>query len=377
MHQWRFILTELDGNEVGEIWQADDRRVTIPYIGGPGAGTMAGTVDGDNPMVGPMVGTSAVDRLEKLLKVYRDGTLLTVLDLVTGEESADGGRERFSFGATGPLATRLNTRLLGKSQEGYGDGTPLAQKDLGQIIANGISVVNAEMDTGIRVGSISPSSNGYLDKTHFKKLGEMAVELSQLLNGPDIRIDATEPVADIHGTKIGEFHAAGFFGSLEPTAIFEYGIGKRNVASWRRPIDATGMANVAYHTAPGFPDSVEGGVLSWMWTQNAQTAHRRRREDIITADLQPEVLRSQLLSEHVRIRGYPRETIFFTPAPNADVTYGTHYREGDLVIARAVNRAGRIVFDAIFRIYQVTFTIDSLGTENIELMLINEGVQVL
>ncbi|MEJ7801610.1 MAG: hypothetical protein WKF60_13890, partial [Ilumatobacter sp.] len=161
-----------------------------------------------------------------------------------------------------------------------------------------------------------------------------------------------------------------------PAAIFEYGTGKRNVQSWRQPFDTAGMANYVAHLAPGFPDSIAAGIPPIVSATNTATVTRRRREDVVSVDLQPEVMRQMLVAEHVRIRGYPRETIFFVPKSNCDVQYGTHYREGDLVTARAATRKGLVVFDAVFRVYGVEFTVDDMGVETVELALINEGAQV-
>lgn len=385
VHDWRYIVTDLDGVERGELWQAGDRRFTRPLAGGAGAATFSAALQLDNPMVDEFLGTSAATRLARLVKVYRDGALMGVLDVLTGEETADASNETFPFSAAGPLITRLNARFLGRDNVGYQDGSAVAQKDLCELIRNIILEANGPefvaMHSGIDIGSVGFSSLGYVEKLYFKKMGELMLELSQGLGGPDFQIDPVEPTTILPDTgfpyaRIGLLRVEGQIGQVRPKAIFEYGTGRRNLRSYRRPIDATGMANDVRHLAPGFPDSVQAGVTPVVGWANEATRPTRLRQDVVQADLQPDVMRYKLVEEHARIRGYPRETILVTPVADADVSYGTHYVEGDYVEARAKVR-GRVRFDALFRIYGVEFTVDALGSESIELALINEGTQTL
>lgn len=370
MHVWRHILTDLAGVELGEVFQARTRTLSRPLNGLP---TASFNVALDNPIVDLVIGSTPLARVNLLLKVYRDGVLQFVGPLVACEETAEGATGSLSVNAAGAL-WRLYRRLVGKTTAGYGDGTPLAMKDLGLIASNLITTVNAEGDTGIRIGAVTASVNSYVGPWYFKKVGEGILEIGPgTLGGFDFAIDPVEPTADAGGVKIGSFRAAAAFGTQRDNAAFEFGVGRRNIASYRRPITAEGLANKAYHLAPGFPDSVDASLTPVISAQDAASiAARLIHEDVVSADLAPNSLRQTLVNEHVAIRKRPRELVMFTPVPEPNLNYGVDFAEGDVVPGRAVF-GGRVRFDALFRIYGVDFTVDDMGREELELTLVNEA----
>lgn len=369
MGEWRFILTTLAGTELIEVWQARGRTIALPLNGLP---TVSMSIDIANPAVDTILAATALERINLLLKAYRDGTLVFCGPLTSAEETAAGQEGTLAFGAAGPL-WRLQYRMVGKSTAGYGDGTALAPKDLGTIAKNMIDVVNAEGDTGIRPGAIGASSNSYVGPWHFKKVAEAIAEIGPgALGGFDFDIAPSEPAADAGGVKIGTFNTYGSLGSSQPNAVFEYGTGRRNVESYRRPIDPTQQMNRGYALPPGFPDAIEAPNAIQTSSDAAAIAARGLFEDTVgNADIGPNDLRAKLAAEHVRIRKQPRETIFFTPVAGAQPAI-TPDLVGDTCEARAV-RDGRVRFDAFFRIYGITYTLDDHGTETAELALINEG----
>lgn len=370
MAAWRHILAEPDGTELAEVFEASSRTLSRPLNGLPAAGF---TVPLGNPIADLVIGATALERLNLLLKVYRDGTLMFVGPLVAAEEQAEGTTGQLSVSAAGGL-WRLFRRMVGKSSAGYGDGTPLAMKDLGTIAANLILAANGDGDTGIRVGSITASTNSYVGPWYFKKVGEAIVEIGPgVLGGFDFEVVPAEPTADAGGVKIGTFNAAPVLSTARPNAAFEFGVGRHNVASYRRPLSAEGLANRAYHLAPGFPDAVDAALTPVIVAENAASiAARLIHEDLVQADLGPNALRQQLVDEHVAIRKQPRELVVFTPVPEPGLDYGTDFEEGDIVPGRAVFN-GRVRFNADFRIYGVDFTVDDMGVEELELTLVNEG----
>lgn len=368
MASWRFILTSLAGVEKGEIFLGRSKVVDLPLNGTP---TVAMQIDLDNPMADVILASTAMDRINLLLKAYRNGTRMFVGPLVSADESVDGDSASLSLSAASPF-WRLMHRLLGKAAGGYGDGTALAPKDLGEIAKNMIDVANAEGDTGIRVGTILPSSNGYVGPYYFKKVAEAIMEIGPgLLGGFDFEVVPFEPITDVGGVKIGEFRAHGSLGQNRPNVIFEMGVGRRNMGSYQRPMTADGIANKVYALPPGHPDSVEEGLSTQESSDAPSIGTRGLFEDVLSDDIQPNSLRLKLAQEHVRIRKVPREQIFFTPIPNAEPDYG-EYTVGDTITARAVYR-GRVRFDAMFRVYGAKFTIGDDGSETTEIQLANEG----
>lgn len=373
MAVWRFILADpSDGSEVGEVFQAGSRDIAIPW---KGLRTVTFTLDLANPMCNPILAAASIDRVNLLLKAYRlqrDSTYkrMFVGPLVAANETADQNGGRLEVAAAGPQR-RLADRLIGKSTAGYGDGTPLAMKDIGQIQAGIIVVVNAEDDTGIRVGAITASADSYYGPVYFKPAGEAIVELSATLDGPDIDYLPVEPVADIDGLHIADFTAAPAIGSVRDEAAFEFGVGRRNIASYGRPITTDGEANRAFALPAGFPDAIEAGDSTAMSEDAPTRATRGLKETVVATDVGSLPLRQQLTDEHVRIRKLPRETIVFEPAPNIGPEYGTDFDNGDLIPARAVVY-GSLRFDAYFRCYGVRFLVDDQGNETPAVTLVDD-----
>lgn len=369
MAAWRFILSDLTGVEVAEVFQASSRACSRPLNGLP---TASFTIALENPIADTIIGSTPLQYGNLLLKVYRGSTRMLVGPIVALEENVSGERGTLSVTAAGSL-WRLYRRLIGKTTAGYGDGTPLVMKDLGTIAKNMIDVANAEGDTGIRPGTITASTSSFVGPWYFKKIGEAIIEIGPgTLGGFDFTIDPEEPVVDAGGLKIGTFRAGPFLGTTR-NLVFEYGTGLRNVASYRRPITAEGLANKVYHLAPGFPDSVDAGLTAVISaTDSASIAARLIHEDVVNADLSPDDLRQKLVNEHVAIRKRPRELVVFNPTRNLPYNYGTDYVEGDVVTARAVYNS-KVRFDAAFRLYGCDFAIDDQGNEQVELTLVNES----
>lgn len=369
MATWRFILTDLAGVEVGEIFQARGRKVTLPLNGLP---TVTFSVDLINPMADVILGASAMQRINLLLKAYRNGQRLFVGPLSAAEEVATGDEDSLSVTASGPL-WRLYRRMVGRDTIGYADGTPLAHKDLGEIAGNMIQVTNAvDGFTGIDIGVLGASSSSYLERVYFKKIAEAILELGPgLLGGYDFEIAPVEPV-DLpgQGLKIGTFNTAGALGQTRPNAVFEHGTGKRNVSGYRRPI-AGEVTNRVWMLPPGFPDSSEPTWTMQTASDPVSIAARQLQEEAIASELGPNDLRAKLGQEHIRIRKQPRELVIWTPAPNIALEYGVDYTVGDIVEGRAV-RNGRVRYDAFFRLFGAEFDIGDLGGDQLALTMVSE-----
>jgi hypothetical protein len=371
--RWRFILAQVtDGVEVAEVFECAERRVSLPLNGLP---TASFRIQLDNPVADTILGASALQRINLLLKCYRDGVLRFCGPLVSAEEAVSERDATLSVGAAGPL-WRLFRRLVGKSTAGYGDGTPLALKDLGTIAKNMIDVANAEGDTGIRIGAINPSTSSYVGPWYFKKVAEAVVEIGPAtLGGFDFELVPVEPVVDVGGLKIATFNTYATLGTDRgDAASFEFGVGRHNVASYRRPISGEGVANKLYHLAPGFPDAIGTSATPIIIAQDAASiAARLLHEEVVQADLATDPLRQTLLDEHVAIRKQPREQVIFTPVANVVPDYGeARWVVGDVVSGRA-RWAGRTRFDAAFRVYGADFAIDNQGVEQIDVTLVNES----
>lgn len=367
--QWRFLLAQQDTTEIGEIFAWRDAKLSVPLNGGR---LCQITLDVDNPMVDKIIGTTPTERLNLLLKAYRDGVLMFVGDLTSGEENVEGEVGTFPLVA-GDGFWRLSKRLVGNAfAAGYADGTAAAQKDKSTLIKNLLSWVNTVSWSGVADGSYAtPTSNGYIDRVWFAFAGQLIQQLSGTLDGPDFEVTPVEPA--LHGAQvwIGQLNTWAYKGT-NSGAVFEYGTGRHNIGAYRRPLDAAGKANLVWMLGPGFPDlSTAGANPIQVASDAASVAAHTMLEDLLQGDIQVSQLRQELVNEHVRIRRFAREQIFFTPVPGADPSYPA-YQTGDLVEARAVKN-GKTRFDALVRIYNIDFSVSELGVESVELTLVNEA----
>lgn len=389
---WRYVVTEhetVGGDELAEIWQAHDRKLTLPLNGLP---TVSMTLGLDNPAAAAILAGESGDLnlINRNLKAYRNGELMFNGPLLTAEETVDGDTGTLPISAVGPF-WKLNKRLVGTAvpspvnkQAPYNDGTAVAQKDRGVLAADALAAINLEGNTGIGIGTLEASSNSYLAGLYYKKVAELILELGpQALGGYDFEVAPIEPTVypavpgvDVGGTKIGLLNIYAALGDVRDKAVFEYGIGRRNIRAYRRPITIENLCNTPIHLAPGFPDSVPAGQnLRVSAADGPSQAVWGKAQEVIEGDLSVLAMRQDLIDEHLRIRKQPRETVVFTPKGELEApVYGVDFALGDVVTARAVWQ-GATRFDGLFRIYGVDFSLDDQGVETIELTLINEATQ--
>ena len=362
MDTWALLLARLDGTTLGEIDNASDRELSFPLNR---LATGQFTIRLDHPLAGELLEGDA------LIKVYQTteagSSIRMVAEVVSVEEVADQsnpGTLAITFAEAGLF--RLGQRLIGKSATGVSYGTALSPVDRGEIASQVIAAANADADTGVRVGTITPSANGFVGPWYYKPVAEAIAELSATLDGYDFRFDPIEPVADASGLALSSFTAAGALGSVQPDSVFEVGTGLRNIKSIQRQVSRSGLLTLGYHLPPGFPETSEPVVSS---QDLPATSARGLREGLVTSDLSVASLRSSLVQEHVQIRKRPRQLITFQPAGYAG-GFNVDYTTGDVVVARAVV-GGVIRFNGLFRIYEVAAEISDTGLATYSLTLIN------
>lgn len=355
---WQLVLADLQtGTHIGEITNAKERAITLQLNRMP---TTAFVVRMSHPLAGRLLDCDV------LVKAYQDKTLRFAGPVVSVEESTSGDTgPTLNVVAAGAL-WRLTKRLIGKNATGYSNGTALAPVDRGAIAADILTTVNTEGDTGIRVGTITPSASGYVGPWRFKPAAEAITELSSTLDGYDFEIAPTEPTTDSGGLQIGTLNVAPVLGTTSGEAIFEYGTGKRNVTNYSRPVTLDGLMNLGWNLPDGFPDNATAQIV----TQSDATSIARwgRMEAVVPGDVTVDAMRQTLVDEHIRIRKTPRQMVTFDPAVNAP-RFGTDYQVGDIVTARA-RFANTTRFDGHFRVYGVTVNISEEGkvTEKLDLV---------
>lgn len=366
---WQFILTDLQGVTLGEITGAKDRTVTLPHLRVPTASFQV-----------PLWHPRAIDILsgDTLLKCYRKdqlgvNKLVFHGPILSVEENGDTAAQSIAVTATGPL-WRLTKRFLGVSKVGFGDGTATALKDLGLIAHDILDTINGVSGgyTGISKGTLAASTNGAVGPWYLKNAAEAIAELSAGINSFDYEVAPTEATNVAQPwPQIGLLNIAPLIGAQKPDAVFEYGTTRANVAAYQRQISRDAMINDAIISVSGWPDGA--GAADLLHSVDATSkANRGLFEDVVNdAGVIDDTLRQKIADEHIKYRKNPREIVTFTPATNARPAPFSDYIVGDWVRARAVVR-GIVRFDAMFRIWGMSFKLDQNGNENLDLQLVQE-----
>lgn len=371
---YKFTLRTLRGVAIGELPAASGKRVGIP-IKANATATVSVRLDHD-----------AADTLlegDTLLEVREldDTTGLPVAPapLFHGrQDTAEevGGEDGGSVVATfSDLFAPLDRRLVGKSSTGYTRGDALNLVDRGQIVTELLNATNAESPSGLRIGTVTPTSGTFIGPTpwFYKPLSEVVVELGSTLDGYDWRVRPIRftPAAGAGSLGyVGELDIAPVIGQSRPDAAFEFGDGLLNVKTYRRPVTAQGRVNRVFHLPPGFPDNAAQIPLTREDT-GAQT-NVGLFETVVPGDLTSDDLRGKLLDYHLAVRKGLRQTITIEPVSSLSGTvpvYGRDYTVGDIVPFRAW-RNGVKRIDVLLRIRQVELAIDPSGAATFGLTMV-------
>jgi hypothetical protein len=355
---WTFVVYDLAGNPLGELRNAHNRRVERPLSR---MDTCSFTLRPDNPQATALFDDRVIVAFDSNANPRFAGEVISADEQIADQQAS------IAVTCAGALA-RLEDRLVGKSNTGVKYGSAIALRDRGQMAVDVLNDVNADGDTGVRIGTIGNTSDGYAGPWYYKPASEAILELSGAMDGFEFRFDPQAPVVDASGVAWWEFNASPAFGSLKENVVFEFGTGKKNVKAYGRQVDRSQLLNRGYGLPPGFPDnaSSEGGVVTS--DAPASIANRGLHEGVVQSDLVSQPLRARLVEEHVTIRKVARQMITFTPKLNLGYTFEGSFYLGDTVPFRAVWN-GHTRIDNVFRIFQVAWDIDDLGNEQMELTL--------
>lgn len=366
---WSFVITDLQGAVQGELTNADERKVTDPWLRIP---TASCNIPLWHPMANTVMGT------DTLLKCYRKSDITGVKRLafcgpvVTAEEVGQSGQQSIGITAQGPFA-RLQNRLLGRTKSGIS----YTNTELGQIARNILTEANGLDYTGISLGTYTTTGiNASTGTWWLKPASEAIAEIGGGLNSFEWRVRPTEPTSGLAWPRIGLFDVAPetSFSVLRPDAVYEYGTPRANVSEYRRKVSRETMLNRAFISVQGWPDSpAKSGtvVQDLIQRQDLPSLAARGLFEAVVPDggVIDSTLRTKIADFHLAVRKNPRQQITFTPAPNSRPVPYDDYGVGEQIRARAVVR-GVVRFDAVFRVWGLTFNIDKNGNERIELELI-------
>lgn len=367
--KWTFLLTDLQGNTVGELVGAPERSVTLPLNRVP-------TATFQVPLWHPL--TDEILSMDTMLKVYRGSRLVFYGPNISIEETASGDAQSLAVTATGP-AWRLSKRFIGRDKAGVSWNTDEATTspiDLGDVARQVVFMANAEGYTGITIDSTvyQTSTSGRVGPWYLKNAAEAIAELSGSLASFDWEVEPFDTTETIGGIPtIGKFNVWNRpKGVQRPDAIFEYGTQRANVQAYNRTISREALLNRAVVSISGWPDGIkEGQGLIFQQDNTSIGAHGLLEEVVSDAGVTDDALRTAIAQEHLRYRKDPRQIVTFTPSLNASPQPFVDWEVGDWVRGRAVVR-GTVRFDAMFRIWGASFKIDQNGNETLDLQLVQE-----
>lgn len=375
---WSFVLTDLQGVVHGELTGSDQRKVSDPWMRIPTASCVI-------PLWHPLAET--VLTTDCMLKCYRTDPITTIRTLVfhgivlSVEEVGETLSQSISIAAVGP-EFRLQKRLLGVTKAGIEFGTEAVKIDLSLIGKQIVDAANGRGETGISTNVahgatfVNTGQTASTGKWWLKPAAEALNEVAGGLNSFEWRVRPTEAIAFGSFPRIAviDFAPETSFRTTRPDAVYEYGTTRANVTGYSRKISRETLINRDYVPVSGWPDTpaVTNGVPGDLVTgfDNGSITTRGLYEEVVPDGGIIDVgLRQQLADLHIAVRKNGRQQITFNPAPDARPCPYVDYQPGEQIRARAEVR-GVTRFDALFRVWGLTFDIDSQGSEAIDVELI-------
>jgi len=371
---WGLVLTDSSYAPLGEILNASDRQIGLMLNG---VDTLGFSVRLDNPLADPLLSTNCY------VKAYRNSVLQFYGPVISAQEAADSNGARISVNAAG-AAWILSKRLAGKNATGtvFGSAT-----DRAAIVSSLIATTNIDGETGIQTNAANRSGSALTYTAGpYRPIMDILTELASTFDGFDWRFMPIENYSGgvVTGQKISQLNAypasgggPGVLGTTigvdQDNAVFEWGNNTRgNIVAYNRSVSRDTQANKVYHNVSEGPDAP--GYPTFSASDPASISAYRLLEALVETDIHDTALRNSLLNAHIAVRKNPRQIIDFTPANGNLVNlpqYGVDYSVGDRVRARAQYNTS-VRFDAMMRVWSVTFTIDENGTEQATLKLAQE-----
>lgn len=375
--RWRYVVTDMSGGTTaggGPVLNTSQKQFSHSKNGGK---TAQFTLNIDNPKASYILSNDC------LLKVYRRTRLtgqwqrLMVGDIIHAEEDGQGDTGLVTVVAADPW-WRFQRRIMGLGVDalgrgtGFTDGSATGLVDIGQILVDMINAQNAGFNTGVSVGTLQPSTTGFIGPVYAQFVGDLFQQLCATLGGPDFEIVPLEPSGFMPNTIIGQMNVWAALGSSRPNTFFEYGTGRYNVATYSRILSKDGLCNEAISLPQGFPDLISAGDNIITAQDSGSMNSIGLYQDIVPSDVVSRPLRQELANEYITVRAHARQQITFTPTVDCPYDYGVDYNVGDTVQARAFVNGG-YRYNGSVRIYGVDIAVDDNDAETPALTLIPPG----
>lgn len=361
---WRFVLSTLSGETLGEVLDATERTCT-PTLQAPSTATFK--VLATNPLLDELFGRGDLN-----LRCYRNGQILFHGPILSTNLAAenDTGTPTVQCVAADP-AWRFTKRVIDRTAA----GTTQTQNRL-TLAETAIASANSDGETGIQTMGYTISGSTVYTYGPYRKLNEIVDELANTVGGFDWRV---KPIEYASG-KIGQFHAGDVptplsssrMGGIKPGVVFQYqGRGNMRVPNFMVTMD--GIANRVY----SIPDDGPASPLTVLSKDSPTSiAKRGLYQDIAdTANIGETSLRNSVLDAHIAFRRNPRQVLTFQPeiqdGSGRVPEYGQDYDLGDYVRAVVVYNEATLI-DGFVRIYKMDFTIDDNSKESMTPTLVQE-----
>lgn len=359
---WKLALSDViavnSATDLIEIDRAKQRRLTFP-LNGPD--TVSFPIDLKHRLADRIL------ECKDFLFAYDDRGVQVMNGPVISAEEVAGDAKTIAITAQSGWWW-LGKRLVGKSHAGYtftNTDRSVIIRHLVENLAPGRGDQNGPVITPTYMAIGAVTNSGVLNNAgpwHYKPIDEAIREIAATLDGPDWWLEYFGPGSvDPEGNAITANMSIAPVRGIDRSAsvIFEYGCGRRTMASYSRPVTRDGLLSDAYGLPPGFPqtsDAVQRAIDATLEGTYGMA------EGVVPSDVGDANLRQQLLAEHVRVRKQPRQVITWQPATQRAATpvFKRDYDVGDIVTGRAVVDS-KVRFNATFRIYQVTIDIDDVG----------------
>lgn len=370
MASWAFILTDRNFVPQGEILNASSRQVALPLSK---LSTASFQVRLDNPLVDQLMTT------EGYIKCYRrtrttNWALQHYGPIISAEAAGDKDKGTVTVNSVG-AGWILQKRLAGKSKF----GAAYVATDRAIVARALIDQTNSDNETGIDTTIYTPSSGSTVTYTAgpYKPVMDCITELATALDGFDWTFNIIDNFANgmVTGQKIAAFLALPLITNVRPDAVFEWGVGRNNVSTFKWQVSRDTQANKVYHNTANGPDAPGFPTVSALDAQSI--TDWKLLEDLANADLLDNDMRQNLVNEHVAVRAQPRQVFEFSPHIDPSDAgrlpiYGVEWFLGDQVRAR-VAFGSKTKFDAMVRCYGVQFDINEFGVEQQTLTLVEES----
>jgi hypothetical protein len=169
-------------------------------------------------------------------------------------------------------------------------------------------------------------------------------------------------------------NADAVYGTINTSeAIFEWGMGRKNLQGFRHVVSRENQANGVWNIVGDANNPYQPPVVGQSTTSVSTWGIM---SELVQSEVLDTALRQQLVDEHVAVRKFPRQTIEVTPNLTRDAEmaprYMLDYDVGTTVKLRiGYNGAVRVNSEAM--IWQIGFNVDDNGVERQTLTLSENG----